>query len=442
MDFKRLCLLTALILLAMPAAFAKKKPKDVQRVKSGSAVEKSAQAEDEAENAEAAAGSESEEGGEERPEENWQILEWEDENSRLALRYDIKIQQRDKHGNFIDLMVLKTKDNTPQVKIEPPLKPGFYRYQVISYNLFGVAKAQSDWEEFPIYRAYKPRVSDVSVDVNLTSNIYLDYKNDGIVSFGGRNLFMPQEDRDDTSFTNYILRSTAGRTVNPLEILEHSDNDRKIKFKFDLNELDVGKYSLVATDASGLVNDPDSGNLLTVRFKKWMDLNISAGYVCPIVIFDDTIKTYFETNIFPLSGTARITWFPFKRRWGNLGVGVCASYSWMKMEKQEYSLNSNLGTAHLYFAYSHPFFNKRLSLEAHVGAGVTALLGYTFEFENNIKTDPQSSLNISVLAGVAAQVFVFKRLYVEVGADFVAFFIPDDMVFGAVLPSASIGWQF
>ena len=383
-----------------------------------------------------------EEDSEENPEENWQILEWEDENSRLALRYDVIIEQRDKRGKFLPLLKLETKDNTTQVKIEPPLKPGFYRYSVVSYNLFGVAKAQSDWEEFPIYRAYKPRVTDVSVDVNLSSNIYLDYKNDGIISFGGRNLFMPPEGLDDTSFTNYVLRTSAGRVVKPLEILEHSDNDRKIQFKFDLNDLDVGKYSLLATDASGLTNDSESGNLLTVRFKKWMDFNISAGYVCPIVLFDDTISEYFETTIFPLGGTARMTWFPFKRRWGNLGVGISASYTWMKMEKQQYSLNSNLATAHLYFAYSHPFFNKRLSLEAHVGAGVTALLGYYFEFENNIKSDPQTSMNISAMAGAAAQVFVFKRLYVELCADFVMFFIPDDMTFGAVLPSASVGWQF
>ena len=469
MDFKRLLIAAVLVLFAATLASAKKQK--ASGVKTAVESQAEAQAKDKAKKKAAkkqkgkkdskaseqaapdeAAASESktaqgddaagEEDAAETPEENWQILEWEDENSRLALRYDIIIEQRDKRGNFVPLMKLETKDNTTQVKIEPPLKPGFYRYSVVSYNLFGVAKAQSDWEEFPIYRAYKPRVTDVSVDVNLSSNIYLDYKNDGIISFGGRNLFMPPEDMDDTSFTNYVLRSNAGRVVNPLQILEHSDNDRKIQFKFDMNDLDVGKYSLVATDASGLTNDPESGNLLTVRFKKWMDFNISAGYVCPIVLFDDTIQTYFETSVFPLSGTARMTWFPFKRKWGNLGIGVSASYTWMKLEKSEYSLTSNLGMAHLYFAYSHPFFNKRLSLEAHVGAGVTALLGYYFEFENDIKSDPQTSMNISVMAGAAAQIFVFKRLYVEVGADFVAFFIPDDMTFGAVLPSASVGWQF
>lgn len=440
MDFKRLLCALFLILLFTPCGFSKKAKKNKNSAIKSGGEQTQAQASEQGDGAD-----ESAQEGEDQnvsAESTWQLLEWEDEKGRLALRYDVIIEQRDKKGAYVPLMKLETKDNSTQVKIEPPLSPGFYRYSIVSYNLFGVAKAQSDWEEFTIYRAYKPRVNDVSVDVNLSSNIYLDYKNDGIISFGGRNLFLPPESPDDISFTNYVLRSNGGRVARPLEILEHSDNGRKIQFKFDLDDLDVGKYSLVATDASGLVNDPENGNLLTVRFKKWMDFNISAGYTCPIVVFDDTIKTYFETNIFPISATARMTWFPYKRKWGSLGIGVSGFYSIMQMKKAEYSLKSNLASAHLYFAYSRSFFNKRLSLEAHIGGGVTGLLGYRFEFENNITTKPQSSLNISVMAGAAAQIFVFKRLYVEIGADFVAFMIPNDMMFGSVVPSASVGWQF
>lgn len=458
MDFKRILCALFLILLFTPCSFAKKNKdkteQTVNSVKKENKKDKKSKKKNEAAQSQAGqeqAGQEQgsdqsqDEGQDEEegaPEQNWQVLEWEDENSRLALRYDIMIQQRDRRGNYFDLVTLKTTDNTTQVKIEPPLPPGVYRYRIVSYNLFGVAKAQSDWEDFSIFKAYKPRVSDTTVNVNLSSNIYLDYKNDGIITFGGRNLFLPPEAPDDISFSNYVLRSSNGKSIKPLEILEHSDNDRKIQFKFDMNDLDVGKYSLAVTDASGLTNDPENGNLLTVRFKKWMDFNISVGYVCPIVLFDDTIQTYFETNIFPLGGTGRMTWFPFKRRWGSLGVGLSASYTWMKFEKTEYKLESNLGAAHLYFAYSKSLFNKRFNLEAHAGAGVTALLGYRFTFEHDIKSDPQSSLNISAMAGVAAQVFVFKRLYVEVAADFIAFIIPDDMIFGAVFPSASVGWQF
>lgn len=433
MDFKRLLLAAILILMLAPCSFAKKdKNKKSKSPVQGVAVEKT---EDETENQ-----IESEDNG--APDANWQILEWDDENSRLALRYDVIIEQRDKKGAYVPLMKLETKDNTTQVKIEPPLKPGFYRYSIVSYNLFGMAKAQSDWEEFPIYRAYKPRVNDAVVSVNLNSNIYLDYKNDGVISFGGRNLFMPPETPDDISFSEYVLRSNNGRTIKPLEILERADNGHKITFKFDMNDLDVGKYSLLVTDASGLTNDEDKNNLITVRFKKWMDLNISAGYICPIVLFDDTIETYFEQKVFPIGANARLTFFPFKRRWGNLGIGVSASYTYMLLEKTEYKLTSALGMAHMYFAYSKPFFNRRLSLEAHVGAGISALLGYKFEFERNITTEPKTSMNISFLAGAAAQVFVFKHLYVEVNVDFVMFFIPDDMTFGAVMPSAGVGWQF
>ncbi len=438
MDFKRLLLAVLLILMVASFAFAKKNKKKrdkdyTQEISQSQAEEalKKLEGQDDVEN-----------GEEETPQQAWQLLEWEDDKNRLVLRYDILIQERDKKGNYVDLMKVETKDNSTQVKIEPPLPPGFYRYSVVSYNLFGIPRVQSEWEDFTIYKAYKPRVNGVSVSANLNSYIYLDYKNDGIISFGGRNFFMPKETEDDVSFSDYILKSNTGASVKPLEILERADNGRRITFKFDMMDLDVGKYNLLVTDASGLTNDPDKGNLLTVRFKKWMDLNISAGYICPIVLFDDTIKTYFEKNIFPLGANARITFFPFKRRWGNLGIGVSASYSYMMLEKSEYKLTSGLACAHLYLAYSHPFFNKRLSLEAHAGAGLSGLLGYKFEFEHDIKSDPQSSLNISFMAGAAGQFFVFKHLYIEVNVDFVMFFIPDDMTFASVMPSAGVGWQF
>lgn len=438
MDFKRLLLATMLILFLAPCVFAKKDKakKSKAPIQSVQAEQSQATAQEEHEGD----AEEGEEGG--APEQSWQILEWEDERSRLVSRYDVLIQERNKKGVFVDLMKLETKDNSTQVKIDPALPPGFYRYSVVSYNLFNVAKAQSDWEEFTIYKAYKPRVNDASVSVNLNSNIYLDYENDGIISFGGRNLFMPPESPDDISFSEYVLQSNGGRTVKPLEILERAENGRKITFKFDMKDLDVGKYSLLVTDASGLTNDPDKSNLVTVRFKKWMDLNISVGYICPIVLFDDTIETYFEQNIFPIGANARLTFFPYKRRWGNLGIGVSGSYTYMMLDKREYKLTSGLGAAHLYFAYAHPFFNKRLSLEAHAGAGVTALMGYKFEFEHGIVSEPQSSMNVSFMFGAAAQFFVFKHLYVEANVDFVMFFIPDDMTFGSVMPSAGVGWQF
>ena len=440
MDFKRLLLAVMIISLAGSLAFAKKNKKSSVKSSLSENQEKAAVAnvaQDQAENGEAKEEEESVDA-----QASWQLLEWDDETQRLTLRYEVIIEQRDKRGRYNEILRMETKDNTPQIKIEPALEPGFYRYSVISYNLFNVAKAQSEWEDFTIYKAYKPRVSGTTVSVNVNSNIYLDYDNDGIISFEGRNLFMPAETPDDISFSDYVLKEEKGRKILPAEILEHSDNNRKIQFKFNMEDLDVGKYQLIVRDASGLTNDPEGGNLLTVRFKKWMDFNISVGYTCPVILFDNTIEEYFGKKVFPLSATARMTWFPYKRRWGNLGVGLSAAYTIMSAEKNGYKVKSNLGMAHLYFAYAHTFFNKKLSLEAHVGAGITALLGYQFEFDHGIKSEPQSSLNPSFMAGVAGQFFVYKHLFVEVGADFVMYFIPGDMTFGAVLPVAGVGWQF
>ena len=76
----------------------------------------------------------------------------------------------------------------------------------------------------------------------------------------------------------------------------------------------------------------------------------------------------------------------------------------------------------------------------------------TLHFEHNINSDPQNAINFSADAGVALQVYITKRLYVETCADFLMAYIPYqgstpdhapvDMLLGTVIPSVSVGWQF
>lgn len=183
----------------------------------------------------------------------WQILEWEEEEPLFVLKYEVVIEELNgKTKVFSEINRLQTEDNTPSIQVQPFLQPGYYRYKVITYNLIGIPEVESDWYEFTIFQAFQPVVSNISVDINKSSTIYLDELNDGNFTVNGRNMFLGPEDDFDTSFTTYALERADGKKRIVPEITEHSDNNRHMQIHYEMKDLDVGKYNFVATDASGL----------------------------------------------------------------------------------------------------------------------------------------------------------------------------------------------
>ena len=82
-----------------------------------------------------------------------------------------------------------------------------------------------------------------------------------------------------------------------------------------------------------------------------------------------------------------------------------------------------------------------MTLELHGGLGFTFFNDFKFHFDHDINSDPLNSLNISINAGFAAQIYITNRLYTEIGADYSMAFV-SDMGFGMLEPEISIGWQF
>jgi hypothetical protein len=387
---------------------------------------------------------------EKNAEAQWQMLEWEERDPSSVMKYDVSIEERDpKTDTYAEINRVETKGNETYVQAKTKegelLSPGNYRYKVITYNLLGVPETESDWYEFTIYQAYQPEVTKVSADVNLTSTLYLDERNNGIFSVAGKNLFEGPEDRNDISFTEYSLvnqKKKNGKSIDIRpEIIEHDKTDKKLTVKFDMDDIDVGVYTFTARDASGLENPSDRDSTVTVKFRKWMDLDVCAGYTVPVILFDDTMKTYMDQSAFPISACARVSFMPFKHRFGYFGISLSASYTRLFAKYDTYYIDGNMFIGHADFVYQYPVIKNRLVLELHGGGGVTMMHDISFHFSNNVNSDPFKSLNISFNAGCAAQIYIIKRVYVDVCADYVQAFMTD-MALGMIVPSVSAGWQF
>lgn len=386
------------------------------------------------------------EGEEMNVEDSWQLLEWIEETPLFVYNYEVIVEQKMENGEWKEIRRLETEDNKPSVTLSPALEVGTYRYKVVTINLIGLRDVESDWEVFEIYRAYTPRITSVNVNVNKSSTIYFDEYNDGLVSISGRNLFPRDEDGKNVSFTNYFLLK-GGRKSSSVELvpLKH-DGGKEVQFQLDLETLDTGTYNIVAEDASGLRSDVDSKSAFYVKFRKAVDFEISAGYFCPVIVFDDTIDNYMGGKAWPISLMAKTTLVPIKRRFGYFGIGLEAYYTRMNAQMEDYEIEGNLASGYATVVYQIPFVKKNnrrhiATLEVHGGVGLEYFMNYQFHFPHNIDSEVLNSLNPSIVAGGAVKFYITSRLFVEANVDFCVG-VMKDMGFGVLRPGALVGWQF
>ena len=368
------------------------------------------------------------------------------ESAGDALKYEITIRKYDeKTKKYIDCYTHETNEEETAsclIYIDPILPQGTYQSTIKVYNVLGTIEEElTNTDDFIVRRAYRPEVKSVSYPLYMRSVIYLDdFDNDGVILVDGKNLFMPDPQRQEMTFTDYILKSEK-RTLVPEKILSHDEKNKSIKFQFDMKKLDVGNYHLIAMDASGLHSNKDSDSLFIVKFKKWMDLDIEAGYVCPIVLHDDTFPTYMFNTVYPMSAQGRISFMPFKHSWGYLGIGLRLSGTRLETKQSGYTIDGNLLTGHALFVYQLPLFKRRVMAEAHIGAGVTYFNNILFHFPHNIDSEALNTISPSLDVGLASQIYINKRLYSEVACDYI-FTLNKDMTLGLLMPSLGIGWQF
>ena len=336
-----------------------------------------------------------------------------------ALRYEFIIEQQAADGSWQEKETIQTEKS----EVEQSLAAGSYRYRVRKYNLLDLLESETDWQNVAIIKAYQPGVSEVTPGL-----IYLEEKNDGVYTVSGEEL------RPDSK---YFLIPNEGKSETRIEgrVIEDDSRNRKIRVSFDIKQLDVSKYALYAEDASGLsaLYAP-----VIVKFKKPVDLDISAGYSPLYIVADDTVNTYFGKSFWPISACARVTFIPLKRRIGYFGIAFAGSYFTMKNEQSTYTVKTDVITATADLVYQKYLYKRTIMLDVHAGAGMLWFPDMQFEFSHNVTSDKLNSRNPAFTGGLALQTYVLKRLYIEAACDFTYAYIPD-MVMAYVQPSLSVG---
>lgn len=352
-----------------------------------------------------------------------QTFKW--EQNDYVQKYVFTIEMLNKKGKWEQI----DKQETELNYVEETLSAGEYRYKLELYNFLGIMELETEWQPVSITKAYQPKITSVS-----PGTIYLEETQDGVFSVDGSEL-------SDT--TEFVLKS--GKRELKATVIQSNPRKHSVKLQFNPDELDTGKYQLVAKNVGGLTY---SYSEVKIQFKKMMDFDIEAGWAPLFVPADATMKDYFGNTFYPIGLDARMTFIPLKRKSGYYGVSLDNKAYFMRNEDSKYNLSSYVLFSHLDFTYQKPFLEKTLVLDLHIGAGITSFVNMFFEFPNDIYSEKFFAFYPEAAAGMSLQWYIQKRLYLSMGVDYmftINFAFTDDRMptmIHAIVPMINVGWQF
>ncbi|UTC92337.1 fibronectin type III domain-containing protein [Treponema denticola] len=346
----------------------------------------------------------------------YQTLSW--ENVEGILHFEFELEKKEKNGKWVIIDKKKLKKNSLDVS----LPAGKYRYRIKVINLLGQVDAVSADRYFDILVAYQPETSSVS-----PAAIYFDEEYSDVVSLSGKNF------REETTFA---LQKEGGAPIFG-KILEISPDGTKAKISFNMLRINPGQYEFVVTDPSGL---KDSKQKMTFKFQKPIDIYLSGGYAFNGFAGNKLFKEYFGKDFAALSGVLRFSFVPIKRSYGNFGFNFTGSGMYLRKKDSDYTLSAGLLLAGIQAVYMKPIIRHRLNFDAHLGFGTAFVVNTQFVFPE-FKSPKSWYWGLTMNLGTALQVYVYKKLYIEVNLDHI---IPFRTGFPKyiVQPSLSVGWEF
>ncbi|WP_253708191.1 hypothetical protein [Treponema sp. OMZ 799] len=348
----------------------------------------------------------------------YQHLSWEAIDDILG--YEFLLEKKDQSGNWIQIDKKTLKKNSINVS----LKPGKYRYRVAVINLLNQSEFASEYRNFDVRVAYQPEVLSLSIE-----SIYFDEPAADYIIVSGKNIF------PETIFT--LTRNNE----NPVqcEVVDSDKAGKKIKIQLNFSKLKAGTYVLTAKDPSGLYDNSKSINF---KFQKPIDIFLSLGYTFSYFIQNETLYKYFKSNISPLGGSLRFAFVPLKRAYGHFGLSLGLSLMQLKNKPASYILKTGFILPQANFVYMFPIIKRRLNFDLHLGGGGAFMFQAKFEYPGtDIKSPAYWFWCPSVNAGTAVQVYLYKKLYIELNLEHTFLFRKDFPKY-VIQPSLSLGWEF
>lgn len=346
----------------------------------------------------------------------YQHLSWEPVEGVFA--FEFVLDKLGKNDQWEKIEKKKTKENYADVS----LRPGSYRYKIAVINLLEQYESESDYRYFDVRLASQPVVSSISPKIIYFDDIYED-----AISAFGKNFF------DDTVFA----LTKPGSSAIKGKIMERNKRGSQVKVWFPINKINPGEYTFSATDISGL---SDTEQTIRFKFHKAVDFYLSGGYAINALVGDKVFKEYFNKSFSAASGILRMTLVPIKRAYGRFGFNITTSGMAIQNKQEFYTLKAGILFLNFNVVYIYPIIKHRLHFDLHTGIGTESLVQAQFLFKD-LKSPRQWFWGMAVNMGTAFQVFVYKKLYIEINMEHL-FSLKKGFPAYILQPSLSIGWEF
>ena len=337
-----------------------------------------------------------------------QVLSWDADPN--ALRFEVTI----KNSDGIEVSHANTESNSYSMK----LSPGDYSYNIVTWNLLGQPEIESGWQNLTVVKAEFPGIASV-----WPAFLFLDSMN-GKVTLKGH-LLAPG--------AKIYLKNSFGRTISGTEAARTDDTELEVVFPD--KELVTGTYDLVVVNPGGL--SAKDKNAVRIMFEHPLDILMSVGYSPVMFLQDSWFKENWPDPVYWLGANAELSVYFYKKSWGFLGVEAAASAHRLTGGDDQAKLTSDYLLTGGNFLYKYRFTGSFYGL-ARAGGGI-ALSKHSFDYKGNAGPTTESS-NIYLDSGLAFQYFFSKKIFVEIGADWIEIMEKGHAI-GGVQPALKIGYQ-
>jgi hypothetical protein len=360
----------------------------------------------------------------------FQRIPW--EKVEHAYRYEVIIE-RESEGAFVPAQrenyfppAGTTAETQPFVEVS--LAPGNYRYRVRVYDLLDRFADESDWGNFSVLRALQPEISALEPDA-----FYFYDGADPRLVLTGHNLYPESEivliPRRDFN--------GAWPEENPAPVFprrtEAGPGGESLTLFFDPAALSKNRYDIYVKNPGGLWTRKGAFRVASVK----TDILVSAGYspFFPLYGFE---KGALNAPVYPLGLGAGLAVIPRKPK-GAFGFELAAHWNYLESGFDDYTVDTHIAGLHAGLLYQK-YFTPALALNLRLGAGVSSLLNFAFEYNGN-RSSGFNTWYISAGGGVSLKWFVYRGFFLDAGVNLRHFFA-GDMPSGALLPSLQAGLRF
>ena len=354
-----------------------------------------------------------------------QRLVWEE--SDFVSHYIVTVEKQ-VGTTYIRAVREVTEENFAEIS----LTPGDYRYRVEVYDLFDELSYTTRWREFEVILAVQPTLTSYNPRA-----FYLDEDTEWEITLRGRNLIPRSE--------FYLVQDA--RRIYPIS---RELEDDTVRLLFSGASLIPGSYDIYVVNPGGL--DSSIGKF-TIANRKPFDLNIALVYAPIIPLYGYLFNEFifngapqfapFPGDYYLMAAGTKISFIPIKRTWGNLGIDLSGSAAMLEQEDESFTTNTLFINAHAGIIIQKYFFNKKFSINASIGAGLTWLKDFYYDYGEDNTSVKTTVYYPSAVGGLSFCIFVSKRIYINFGADFVQMITsPEDGEMpGFVRPFAGVGIQ-